>query len=54
MVAEGVETEKQRAFLLDHDCDIFQGYLFSRPLSAADFSKKLAELKQEPIPIGPP
>ncbi|MDR0716134.1 MAG: EAL domain-containing protein, partial [Azoarcus sp.] len=40
VVAEGVETEKQRAFLLDHDCDIFQGYLFSRPLSAADFGKK--------------
>ncbi|MDR2260714.1 MAG: EAL domain-containing protein [Azoarcus sp.] len=45
VVAEGVETEKQRVFLLDHDCDIFQGYLFSRPLSVADFGKKLAELK---------
>ncbi|MDR2032527.1 MAG: EAL domain-containing protein [Azoarcus sp.] len=45
VVAEGVETEEQRAFLLDHDCDIFQGYLFSRPLSAADFGKKLAELQ---------
>jgi diguanylate cyclase (GGDEF)-like protein/PAS domain S-box-containing protein len=44
VVAEGVETEDQRTFLLHHGCDIFQGYLFSRPIPAAEFAVKLAEL----------
>ena len=30
-VAEGVETEGQRQFLLDSGCFVFQGYLFGRP-----------------------
>jgi EAL domain-containing protein (putative c-di-GMP-specific phosphodiesterase class I) len=33
-VAEGVETEAQRSFLVSHRCDILQGYLFSKPLPA--------------------
>lgn len=32
VVAEGVETDVQAAYLLDHGCDKFQGYLFSKPL----------------------
>jgi predicted signal transduction protein with EAL and GGDEF domain len=30
-VAEGVESEGQRRFLLDNGCKVFQGYLFGRP-----------------------
>ncbi len=33
VVAEGVETEEQLDFLRANDCDLIQGYLFSRPLS---------------------
>ena len=32
VIAEGVETEGQHAFLRAHGCNAFQGYLFSRPL----------------------
>lgn len=44
VVAEGVETDEQKRFLLNHGCDIFQGFLFSRPVPASDFAKKLKEL----------
>jgi EAL domain-containing protein (putative c-di-GMP-specific phosphodiesterase class I) len=32
VVAEGVETTEQAAFLRGHACDEFQGYLFSKPV----------------------
>jgi diguanylate cyclase (GGDEF)-like protein len=42
VVAEGVETRRQFAWLNDASCDSFQGYFFSRPLRGADFMIALA------------
>jgi EAL domain-containing protein (putative c-di-GMP-specific phosphodiesterase class I) len=38
-VAEGVETSEQRDFLENSTCNSIQGYLFSRPIPAADFQQ---------------
>ena len=37
VIAEGVETEAQRALLAAQGCDAYQGYLFSRALPAPEF-----------------
>jgi len=42
LVAEGVETPEQRAFLRELGCDLMQGFLFSRPLPAAEFDRLIA------------
>ena len=41
VVAEGVETEAQRRLLIGIGCDYGQGYLFSKPLPAAEFEQFL-------------
>jgi EAL domain-containing protein (putative c-di-GMP-specific phosphodiesterase class I) len=41
VVAEGVETEAELEFLKLHECDMMQGFLFSRPLPAKDFAPLL-------------
>ncbi|OOY34848.1 putative bifunctional diguanylate cyclase/phosphodiesterase [Solemya velum gill symbiont] len=39
VVAEGVETEKQKELLTDMGCDLLQGFLFSRPIPANEYQK---------------
>lgn len=46
VVAEGVETEAQRAFLTRHDCDLLQGYLFGKPEPAEVWTERWLALKQ--------
>ncbi|QQS53906.1 MAG: EAL domain-containing protein [Candidatus Competibacteraceae bacterium] len=41
VVAEGVETREQFDYLCNHECDEIQGYLFSPPISANEFTKLL-------------
>jgi diguanylate cyclase (GGDEF)-like protein/PAS domain S-box-containing protein len=43
IVAEGVETAEQMAFLRQLGCDQLQGYLFSPPVAAADFARLIAD-----------
>ncbi len=43
IIAEGVETEVQRKILIELGCEVFQGYYFSKPLSASDFISWLHE-----------
>ena len=40
VTAEGVELQEQVDFLIEHDCDIAQGYYFSRPISASEVYKR--------------
>ena len=43
VVAEGVETEDQLAFLCERGCDEMQGYLFSKPIEAEALRQQLRE-----------
>jgi EAL domain-containing protein (putative c-di-GMP-specific phosphodiesterase class I) len=41
VIAEGVETAEEMAFLMAQECDEAQGYFFSQPVNAYDFAKLL-------------
>ena len=48
VIAEGVETSAQRAFLIAHNCYAFQGYYFSKPLPLEGFLALLKPPEQAP------
>jgi predicted signal transduction protein with EAL and GGDEF domain/ActR/RegA family two-component response regulator len=50
VIAEGVETEAQLAYLRRHGCDEIQGYYFSRPLVPDDFAELLRQERGLPPP----
>ena len=43
VIAEGVETRSEFEYLRDNHCDIIQGYLFCRPMDAANMTRLLEE-----------
>jgi diguanylate cyclase (GGDEF)-like protein/PAS domain S-box-containing protein len=45
VVTEGVETQAQLDFLREHGCEQYQGYIFSKPLPAAEIVTKLQPQK---------
>lgn len=51
VIAEGMEREEQREFLREVKCDYVQGFLFSKPMTAADFNDFLTT---QSFPASPP
>ena len=51
VLAEGVETEEQLAFLREGHCQEVQGYLIGQPMPADEFVKFLAEKEWEAFPL---
>ena len=49
VIAEGVEREEHRQFLLEQGCEVGQGYLWSKPLNGIEFEAFLENLKHEPF-----
>jgi CheY-like chemotaxis protein len=50
VVAEGVETHEQAAFLRRCRCDVAQGFLFGHPVGVADLRSVISEREREPRP----
>jgi len=53
VIAEGVETEIQAKTLRELGCDMFQGYLYSRPVPAAEVQLEAFRSAADPVPTGP-
>lgn len=53
VIAEGIETQAQRDLLRDLGCDLGQGYLFARPIQAAEAARFLARRAEVADPVEP-
>jgi diguanylate cyclase (GGDEF)-like protein len=52
VVAEGVETSAQRAFLVSEHCDEVQGYLFGKPVTAPEFTAMMRRAEVADAKVG--
>ena len=48
VIAEGVETTEQLQVLQEYNCNMMQGYLYSKPLPADQFAKLLKKQRINP------
>ncbi len=51
VLAEGVETPEQLAFLQEKGCDMYQGYIKSRPIPAEEFAELLRNQQRERMTV---
>ena len=49
VIAEGVETDQERLALMYKKCDMYQGYLLSKPIPAKEFYEKYCDGEKSPI-----
>jgi len=45
VIAEGVETEEQKNFMIENGCNLIQGYYYSKPISSDEMTKLLKSSK---------
>lgn len=45
IVAEGIESREQVDFLTEQECDLIQGYFFSKPMPVAEFVEKYKDFR---------
>ena len=53
VVAEGVEDADCLSFLAEHDCDVVQGYLISKPLPCSELTSFLETNEDRAQALGP-
>lgn len=53
VIAEGVEVEEQLEYLRKQECDVVQGYYYSRPLAAKDFYEWAKKYEMELSTLAP-
>jgi EAL domain-containing protein (putative c-di-GMP-specific phosphodiesterase class I) len=49
VLAEGVETQEQLAFLREKGCDSYQGYIKSKPIPADQFAELLRKQQRDEL-----
>lgn len=49
ILAEGVETEAEQAWLVQNHCDVVQGYLLAKPMPAAEISPWVEQFHQQTV-----
>ena len=47
VLAEGVETESQKTFLQEANCDMIQGYYYAKPMPMNEFEKYITPEESE-------